>query len=304
VHIQSVDLALSPESIRSNEFNATSGKTTVIGRFSVLQYASSSPSLDAGVRAPGATLPEIQSIARAYGLTGLDQLSGEGTMNFDLRAAGPVKSISAADATKALNGVINLDFSPLKLSGFDTVHELSRIVGLSSDTDKKVTDIVRVIGRVVVTNGVARTDDLRAELGIGSLVATGTADLASEALNVKLAAVFSKDFTERMSATRRGRLLNSAMMNSGGELVVPAIVTGTFKQPKFAPDVQVLARMQTEKLLPTLTNPGALKDIWGKLTGKSKEEPQQQQPGQQQQPVQKEKSSPIQGILDIFKRKK
>jgi uncharacterized protein involved in outer membrane biogenesis len=271
VQIRAVDLALSPSSIQSNEFNATSGKTTVVGRVSLLQYASPSPSVDLTLRAPGATLPEIQSIAKAYGFTGLDQISGEGTMNFDLRAQGPLKSINKTAATRAVNGTINLDFKPLKVDGFDTVHELSKLAGVSSARDGRATDIVRVIGRIVVNNGIARTDDLRAQLDIGNLLATGTADLATESLDLRLSAVFSKEFTEKVGGTRRGQLVNAALTNSAGELIVPAIVTGTFKQPKFAPDLQAVARLQQEKLLPKLS-PGIL--------------------------------APIQGILDLFKKKK
>src|SRR5262249_5880878 len=74
VQVNAVNLALSPTAIQSNEFNATSGKTTVVGKLAVLQYASSSPSADVELRAPGATLPEIQSIAKAYGMNGLDQI--------------------------------------------------------------------------------------------------------------------------------------------------------------------------------------------------------------------------------------
>src|SRR5262245_9927410 len=74
VQVQAIDLALSPTAIRSNEFNATTGKTTVTGQFSLLQYASNSPSIELALRAPNATLPEIQSIAKAYGVTGLNQI--------------------------------------------------------------------------------------------------------------------------------------------------------------------------------------------------------------------------------------
>lgn len=298
VQVKAVDLALSPTAIQSNEFSATSGKTTVIGRLSLLEYASDSASIDLGLRAPGATLPEIQSIAKAYGVSGLDQIAGEGTMNFDLRAKGPLKSLSSPDATRALNGTVNLDFSPLKVAGFDAAHELGKLGGFASNmTDQGATDILRVIGRIIVKNGIAQTDDLRAQLGIGNLSAAGTADLAAEALNLKLSAVFSKEFSDKVGATRAGGFMSAALSNSAGELVIPAIVTGSFKQPKFAPDLQAVAQMQKEKFLPTLDNPAAaISNVLGALTGKPKED--KQQPGQGQQP------SPIKGILDLFGGKK
>jgi len=44
--------------------------------------------------------------------------------------------------------------------------------------------------------------------------------------------------------------MKTAFSNNEGELVIPTIVTGTFKQPKFTPDVQALVQMQKQKLIP------------------------------------------------------
>jgi uncharacterized protein involved in outer membrane biogenesis len=298
VEVKAIDLALSPTAIQSNEFSAASGKTTVIAQFAMLQYASSSPSVDVGLRAPGATLPEIQSIAKAYGVTGLDQISGAGTLNFDLRAKGPLQSLNAASATKALNGVINLDFSPLKIVGFDAVHELGKLGGFASSlTEENATDIVKVAGRILVKNGIAQTDDLKAQLAVGTLAAAGTADLAAEALNLKLSAVFSKAFSDKVGSARVGGLLNAAFSNSAGEIVLPAIVTGSFKQPKFAPDLKAVAQLQKQKFIPSLDNPaGAITNVIGALKGKNENSSQEQPAGQKQ--------SVVKGLLDALGGKK
>src|SRR5207247_4440432 len=74
VEVRAIELRLSPAEIRSNDFTAVSGKTNVASRFMVRQYASASPSIDMEVRAPNATLPEISSLARAYGITGLQRM--------------------------------------------------------------------------------------------------------------------------------------------------------------------------------------------------------------------------------------
>jgi AsmA protein len=298
VQVKAIDLALSPTAIRSNEFNATTGKTTVTGQFSLLQYTSNSPSLDLALRAPNATLPEIQSIARAYGVTGLNQITGEGGLNFDLRASGPLQTLSATSATRALNGTINLDFSPLKIAGFDTVHELGKLGGFANGlSEQKATDIVRLLGKIVVKNGVAQTDDLRAQLGVGSLAGAGTADLATEALNLKLSAVFSKEFSDKVG-TSRG-FMNAAFSNNAGEIVLPAIVTGTFTQPKFAPDLKAVVELQKQKLLPGGNAASAVGNILGTLTGSKKNETQ----GEQQQPEEK-KPSGLKGLLNTLGGKK
>jgi hypothetical protein len=296
-----VNLALSPTAIQSDEFKATSGKSTVVGQFALLQYASNSPSVDLKVRAPEATLPEIQAIAKAYGVSGLDQISGDGALNFDLNAKGPLQTLTTDSAIKALNGVINLDFSPLKVAGFDTLHELGKLGGFASGlTEQNATDIVKIAGKILVKNGIAQTDGLKAQLAVASLVAAGTADLSAETLNLKLSTVFSKAFSDKVASTRAGGLLNVALTNSAGEIVIPALVTGNLKKPAFSPDMKAVAELQKQKFLPSLDNPaGAIGNLLGVLKGK--QDNTKQDNGKQDQPT---TASPLKGLLDAFGKKK
>jgi hypothetical protein len=51
--------------------------------------------VDATLKAPQAELPPILAMAKAYGMSGLDKLSGAGgagTMTLDMHAAGPLQS--------------------------------------------------------------------------------------------------------------------------------------------------------------------------------------------------------------------
>ena len=268
VQVKALDIILTPDEIRSNEFAAVSGKTTVNSRFSVRQYTSASPAIDLGLRAPNATLPEIQSIAKAYGATGIDQINGQGSLNLDLRAQGTTDSLSSPDMMRALNGTLNLDFSPIQLKGFNIAQELASIGGFSSGSENKtISDLLKLTGRVVIKNGIAQSDDLQAQLAIGNLAAAGTADLAAETLNLKVSAVISKAVSDKVGSTRVGGYMRTVLSNPDGELVIPATLTGTFKQPKFSPDVQAFAQMQKQRLLPSLANPkGALSGILGTLT--------------------------------------
>jgi uncharacterized protein involved in outer membrane biogenesis len=298
VSVEALKLALSRTAIQSNEFTATAGKTGVKGRFAMLQYASNSPSVDVELKSPGATLPEIQSIAKAYGLTGLDQISGDGMLDFDMNAKGPLQSLNTASAMKALNGVINVQFSPLKVAGFDTLHELAKIGGFASGlTEQTATDLLKISGQILVKNGVAQTNNLTAQLGVGSLAATGSADLVAEAMNLKLSAVFSKAFSDKVASSRGGGVMNAAFSNSAGELVLPAVVTGTFQQPKFAPDLKAVVELQKQKFIPTLDNPtGAVTNVLGLLKGKTGSSNQDQPQGQ--------KTSVVKGLLDVLGGKK
>ena len=284
VEVKELHLGLTPAEIRSNEFNATSGKTALTGQFAVRQYTSKTPVIDVALRAPGATLPEVQSIAKAYGVTGLDRLSGAGTLSLDLHAAGPLESLSSADIVRALNGNLNINLKPLRIAGFDAARELATIGGFSSSTagGQNFTDVVLMTGRILVKNGVAQTDDLKAQLSIGNLAAAGTADLTAETLNLKLSAVLSKAFSDKVGGPQVAGYMRTALSNSAGELVIPAIVTGTFTQPRFAPDVQAFLQLQKQRLLPTFDNPaGALSGILGSLTEKEKKNDSQEQAPEQ-----------------------
>ncbi|HEX5000057.1 MAG TPA: META domain-containing protein [Terriglobia bacterium] len=256
VHVKQVNVALSPTEIRANEFTATSGQTSVNARFAVQRYMSENPIVDAGVRAPSATLPELQAIARAYGVTGLDEIEGQGGLNLDMHLAGTAQSLSSADMMRAVNGAINLDFSPLKVKGFDLMKELGTIGKFAApNTNGSLTEMVKVTGAILVKDGVASTNNLQAQLIAGNVAANGTADLATDALNMKLSAVLNKNYADKVGGTKIGGLLSTVLANPSGELVIPAVVTGTMKQPKFAPDLGAVADLQKQRLLPTLTDP-------------------------------------------------
>jgi AsmA protein len=300
VQIKAVNLALTPNEIRSGQFNVTSGNTTMSTLLSLKQYTSNSPVIDATVKAPNATLPEVLSIARAYGVSGLDRISGLGTINLDGRITGPVKSITSEDILRVLNGSANLNFNNVRLTGTDIAHQLATIAGFArpGESDHGFTNISRMTGNIVVTNGVARTNNLQALLDVGNIGATGTANLVTEALNLSVSAVLSKAMSQQVGGTSIGGYMNTALANNQGEIVIPVLVTGTFKNPRFAPDLQKLAQMKLKGLVPNFNDPGgAASGILGTLLGQKGN--QTQQPQQQQQPEQ----NGVQQILGLFGKK-
>lgn len=300
VQIKAVNLALTPNEIRSGQFNVTSGNTTMSTLLSLKQYTSNSPIIDATVKAPNATLPEVLSIARAYGVSGLDRISGLGTINLDGRITGPVKSITSADVLRVLNGSANLNFNNVRLNGADIAHQLATIAGFArpGEGDHGFTNISRMTGNILVTNGVARTNNLQALLDVGNVSATGTANLVTEALNMSVSAVLSKAMSQQVGGTSIGGYMNTALANNQGEIVIPVLVTGTFKNPRFAPDLQKLAQMKLKGLVPNFDNPGgAASGILGTLLGQKGN--QTQQPQQQQQ----EPQNGVQQLLDLFGKK-
>ncbi len=287
VEVPSVDLALTPTEIRSNNFDATSGKTTVSGRFTLQNYTSKSPLFDAELRAPGATFPELLNILKACGVTGMDKISGAGTVDADLHASGPIESVASTEIIKKLNGSVHLNFTTVRVAGTDVGYQLASIGGFlkSAQKDQGATNISRLTGNIQIKDGIAQTNDLQALLDIGSVGATGTANLATETLDLRMNAVLSKVFSQTVGGTSISGYMNTVLANNVGELVIPAIVTGTFQNPKYAPDLKRMAQMKLKGLLPSSDNPSAgISGLLGGLMGK-KEGNKDQQPGQKTAPA-------------------
>ena len=303
VQIQTINLHLTPADIRSDPFNVVSGGTTVNSQLTLRNYMSPSPIVDATLRAPNAQLPALLAMAKAYGMTALDKFNGEGTLKMDMHAAGPVKSISSDEIMKALNGNLNLNFANVKYSGADIGHELSSIAGFlnsgaGAQSASGVTNILKMTGNIAVKNGIAQTSDLQAQLDMGNIGLVGTASLVTEALNMHATAVISQNVSQKVGGQSVGGFMKTALANNQGELVIPALVTGTFSKPKFEPDVQQMAQMKLKGLIPNINNPASVAGTLQNLLGGPKnpaEAPQQQ--AQEQQ-------NPVQQILGLFGKKK
>jgi hypothetical protein len=103
----------------------------------------------------------------------------------------------------------------------------------------------------------------------GTLAAAGAVNLVDQSLNMRLTAVLSKSYSQQVGGNQIGGFMNTALANNNGELVLPVLVTGTFSQMHFAPDVQAIAQMKMNNLLPSFGNPGQLTTgLLGAITGR------------------------------------
>ena len=304
VQIPAVNFQLTPQQVRSDNFNIISDKTTVTSNVAVTNYTSSNPLIAANLMAPNAQLPAILSMARAWGVTALDKVSGLGTMNLNMHLTGPVKTLTSADVMRALNGGVNVNFNNVRYNGADISHQLAGIAGFlgagkPGQNDQGFTNILKMTGSIPITNGIAQTNNLQAQLDIANLGITGTANLVTQALNLRINAVMSQNTSKQVGGTNIGGFMNTALANNQGELVIPVLVTGTFQNPKFAPDVQSVAQMKLKGLLPNSDNPaGAVSGVLGGLLGQKGAKPGQA--GQPQQP-QNNPSNAVQQILGGFR---
>jgi len=471
VKVPAINLELTPEVVKSNNFTAQSGGTSLNGNFALSHYTTPNGVIDASIRTSGANLGELINIAKAYGVSAAEGMSGSGSLSLDAHVQGPIKqtdrlvysgtgslqnatintptltkpllvktanlrfaqnsavlenmqaSLGSTTATgtatvrnfsapqiqfalnadklnitelqqitggnakraasdrfslvpsayadsrpagpisrlggtgtlsvgtilfdqlvlsnfksnltfsgdpagnlmRTLNGDINFNTGNGKFQGIDLLHELSSIAKFSqSQPSQGFTNIVKLGGLVNIKNGVANTNNLQAVIDGGTLGAEGAVDLVTEALNMRLNAVLGKDLSQKVGGTGIGGYLNTALANKSGELVIPVIVTGTVNKPLIAPDLQKLAQMKLNNLLPTSGNPGALTSgLAGLLGGKGGQQPsggvqgilgalggQQQQPqtpqGQQgnAQQQQQQQQNPVNDIIGLFGKKK
>jgi uncharacterized protein involved in outer membrane biogenesis len=238
------------------------------------------------------------------------------------------RAASSADIARTLNGTVNLDLTKGRLAHVDLLNQLSsiaRFTGGSAPAAQPFTDILRLTGGFTVVNGLAQTNNLQALIPGGSLAAQGAINLASNALDMHVTAVLDKVMSQKVGGTQVGGFMNTALANAQGELVIPVLVTGTLDSPRFAPDLQKIAQMKLQQMLPTSGNPGnavsgilgavlngkqgqgqkqqGLGGILGAIAGQQQQQqqqppPNQQQPNQQQQAQPQQQQNPVGNILN------
>ena len=244
-------------------------------------------------------------------------------------------SSSANNIARSLNGTLGINLTNGRLMNIDMLHELATVgkfLGSAiPNAPKGFTDLMQLSGNFDVKNGVAQTNDLKAVISGGTMAAAGLVNLADQTMNLHVTAVLDKALSQQVGGTNIGGFMNTALANNQGELVIPVIVTGSFKSPRVEPDLQQLAQMKLKNLLPTSKNPGQLTNgilgqvlghgqnngtgqqqgglggILGAISGQNQQQQKQQQqqqpgvgqnPGQQPQPQQQQQNqNPLGGIL-------
>lgn len=195
-------------------------------------------------------------------------------------------SSSADNIARSLNGNMAINLTNGKLMNLDLLHELASVgkfVGNGFGPPKNFTDLFQLTGNFDVKNGLAQTNNLKAVIDGGTLAAAGLVNLADQSLNLHVTAVLNKAISQQVGGTQVGGFMNTALSNNQGELVLPVIVTGTFQHPQVAPDLQQIAKMKLDNLLPTSKNPGQLTTgILGAILGNKNQNGNATGTGQQQ----------------------
>jgi hypothetical protein len=128
-----------------------------------------------------------------------------------------------------------------------------------------------------------------------------------------MTAVLNKSYSQSVGGTGVGGYLNTALANKQGELVLPVLLTGSMNHPVVAPDVQKLAQMKLNNILPNAAgmlggkNAGGVGGIVGGLLGGGQQQQPAAQPGQkpnQQQDLNNSLNNALGGLLGGKKKPK
>ena len=211
---------------------------------------------------------------------------------------------ASGDVAQTLNGTLAMTLANGKIMKLDLPGELSRIGKFGGVSPKGYTAISQMSGTYNIHNGVAQTSDTKAALDIGTMAAQGTINLVSQDLSMHVTAVLNKGFSQSVGGTGIGGYLNTALANKNGELVLPVLVTGNMNHPMVAPDVQEIAKMKVNNLLPTagglLSGKGGANNlgglVGGLLGGQQQQAPQQH--GQPAKPNQQQQNNPLGDALN------
>ncbi len=207
-----------------------------------------------------------------------DTLYGSLAANGDLSFA----LDSASNLAGTLNGTLTFGVTNGQLKHVNILNELSRVGKFLNSAPAQSayeTTLQKFAGTFNVNHGIAATNNLVATMPEGSLAATGSLNLVSEAIDMHVNAVLANATSKMVGGAGVGGFLNTALANNQGELVVPVLVTGSMAHPVFTPDVQAIAKMKMSHLLPTSNDPsklatGVLGSVLGGATGAA--EPKEQ----------------------------
>ncbi len=162
----------------------------------------------------------------------------EGTTN----AAGNL-SFSGDDAEtvkKTLNGNGDLRFANGAIKGIDLVAMIQNIRAAFGKGQAipagSQTDFTELSVPFTINNGVVETSQTKLESHVLDTLVVGKADLVSENLNFRV---------EPNLVRKLGRQQDEQKEYSN--VMVPVLVSGTFSEPKFAPDLESVAKQQVQQ---------------------------------------------------------
>src|SRR5512142_1136504 len=118
--------------------------------------------------------------------------------------------------------------------------------------------------------------------------------LVDQTLKLKVTTTLTKEYAQKNGFGQVGGLLSTVLSNQRGDLVLPALVSGTFTKPKFAPDPEQMAKMKLSGLFGAGGN--GVRGLIDSLAGKP--------PDPNANPGDATPQGAVNDLLDQFRKKK
>ncbi len=180
-------------------------------------------------------------------------LSADANLAFTLAASN--------ELARTLNGTLSFNVANGELKNVNILNEISRVgkfLNAAPSKSGNATALKKLSGTLQIRNGVATTNNLIASLDEGSLSGVGSLNLGDQTIDMRANAVLASGTSHAVGGTQVGGFMTTALANNKGELVIPVLITGSLAHPAFAPDVQAMAKMKLNNLLPSVSDPGKL----------------------------------------------
>ncbi len=175
----------------------------------------------------------------------------EGLLQSDIKLA--FQGDTPAGIKQTLNGGGQLNFADGALVGIDLaamVRNVQAAFGQAEQvTEKPKTDFSELTVPFTLRNGTFGTDATRMLSPLLRVGAQGRADLVAEQLDFRIEPKFVASIKGQGDTENRKGIM------------VPVLVSGSFQQPQFAPDLKAIARQQVEK---ELIESGKLDEVFEK----------------------------------------
>ena len=185
-----------------------------------------------------------------------------------------LKLVAGPDMAKSLNGAVVLRLADGKFAGINIINEISKFAKFFgwNSAQPAFTDFVKMGGTLRIVNGVAQTNDLDVQMNGAKFSAAGTINLVAQTLDMRLGTVLDSEFSKKVGGNQIGGFMITAMADERGQLIIPSLLRGSFAKPIMTPDTEQFAKLK----LKSMANPAGFKET-------------------------KEK---VQGIVDLFRKKK
>ena len=167
-------------------------------------------------------------------------------------ADGDLAVVLDNDPARSLTGTTQIRLANGKLAGFNLLDEvagLGKFLGWVKNREQ-YTSFLEIAGALKLDGGVASTDALRLRLDKALVDTSGSINLTDQTLKLKTVTTLGRALADEVGGSRIGGFLNTAFSNKAGELVIPAMVTGSLAKPKFGPDAEAMARLRVQSFEP------------------------------------------------------